>query len=197
MNKKSIVAIVIVFMAFMVSDAMAGPFGLRKGMSLKEIGGKPERIGNGIYKLIKVPKPHSAFEAYIVKVAPKGGLCWIKAIGKDIATSSYGIELKSAFQEMEKKLTAIYGEHETIDDLLPNSIWNEPSDWMMGLIKKERILIAIWDSEKGSHLPSDLKQVGLIAGATSGNTGYIAVEYSFTNKDSCDAELAKQEDDAL
>ena len=64
------------------------------------------------------------------------------------------------------------------------------------LFKKERILAAIWSIENGSHLPSDLKQVGLMADATSGDTGYIAVDYSFTNIDSCEAELAKQEDDA-
>ena len=107
MNKK-IITMFVLFLTLIVTNAMAGPFGLYKGMSLKEIGGKPEKLKNGIYK-VNVPKPHSAFEAYIVKVAPKGGLCWIKAIGKGIATSSYGIDLKSAFSKMEEKLGATYG----------------------------------------------------------------------------------------
>lgn len=197
MNKKSIVAIVIVLVSFMVSDVTAGPFGLHKGMSLKEIGGKPEKLGNGIYKVINVPKPHSAFEGYIVKVAPKGGLCWIKAIGKDIATSSYGVELKIAFHGMEEKLEARYGKHKSMDFLMPGSIWKDPNDWMMGLIKKERVLAAFWEAAEGSSLPTDLKEISLFAKPFGSGKGYIAIEYSFTNIDSCEAELAAQEDDAL
>jgi len=200
MNRK-IITMFVLFLTLIVTNAMAGPFGLYKGMSLKEIGGKPEKLqntilGNGIYK-INVPKPHSAFEAYIVKVAPKGGLCWIRAIGKDIATSSYGLELKSAFSEMEEKLGATYGKHEIMDVLYPGSIWDRPNDWMMGLIKKERILLAVWEKSEGSSLPSDIEQIGLIVGPTSRDKGYIEIEYSFTNKEACEAELAAGEDDAL
>jgi len=194
---RRIVAVVFLISILFVTEAMAGPFGLEKGMSLKEIGGKSEKIGHGVYKLSSVPKPHSAFEAYIVKVAPKGGLCWIKAIGKDIATSSYGIDLISAFSEMEEKLGATYGKHETMDFLMPGSIWNEPNEWMMGLIKKERVLAALWEKSEGSSLPSDIEQIGLIASSISCDKGYIAIEYSFTNKEACEAELAAQEDDAL
>lgn len=194
---KKIVAVSFLISILFVTEAMAGPFGLEKGMSLKDIGGKPEKVGHGIYKLSSVPKPHSAFEAYVVRIAPKGGLYWIKAIGKDIATSAYGLELKSAFSEMEEKLGATYGKHKTMDFLMPDSIWDEPNDWMMGLIKKERILAAIWEKSEGSSLPSDIESIGLIASPSAGDKGYIAIEYSFTNKDTCEAELAAQEDDAL
>lgn len=196
MNKKIIAAFVL-FATFLVTDAMSGPFGLEKGMSLKEIGGKPEKLENGTYKLINVPKPHSAFQGYIVRVAPKGGLCCIMAVVKDIETSSYGFELKRAFREMEKKLEATYGKHKTVDVLLPGSIWDKPNDWMMGLIKKERFLAAIWEAAEGSFLPTDLKQIGLIAIPIALDKGFISIKYSFTNIDSCEAELAAQEDDAL
>jgi len=178
-------------------ECVARPFGLEKGMSLKDIGGNPEEVGSGIYRLINAPKPHSAFEAYIIKVAPKGGLCWIKAVGKDMTTSSYGLELRNAFREMERKLATTYGKHKTMDFLMTGSIWNEQNEWMMGLIKKERILMAIWESTEGSSLPSDLKQIGLIAKANAQDNGYVAIEYSFINIDSCEAELAEQEDQAL
>ncbi len=194
---KKIVAVLFLTSFLFVTYAMAGPFGLEKGMTLKGIGGNPEKVGHGIYKLDSVPKPHSAFEAYVVRIAPKGGLYWIKAIGKDIETSTYGMELKSAFNEMKEKLGATYGKHKTMDVLLPGSIWDEPNDWMMGLIKKERILAAIWEKSEGSSLPSEIEQIGLIASPTSRDKGYIAIEYSFTNKDDCEAELAAQEDDAL
>lgn len=182
---------------FCATNAVAGPFGLEMGMSLKDIGGAPQKLAPGKYKLTNVPKSHSAFEAYVVQVAPKGGLCWIKAVGKDISTSSYGIELKSAFKDMEQKLEASYGKHKTMDFLMSGSIWHEPNDWMMGLIKKERVLAAIWEKSEGSSLPSDIEQIGLIASPISGDKGYISIEYSFTNKESCEAEIAAQEDNAL
>ncbi len=196
MLKKTIILIVL-FGLFIVSNAIAGPFGLEMGMPLKEIGGEPEKISHGKYRLTNVPKPHSAFEAYVVQVAPKGGLCWIKAIGKDIRTSSYGHELKSAFSDMEERLESAYGKHKKMDILFSGSIWDEPRDWMMSLIKKERILASVWDESKGSNLPSDLKKIGLIASPSARDKGYISIEYSFTNEDSCEAELAAQEDDAL
>jgi hypothetical protein len=138
---------------FCATGATAGPFGLEMGMSLKDIGGKPEKVGPGKYKLTNVPRPHSAFGMYVVQVAPVGGLCWIKAIGKTLATSSYGIELKSALKKMEQKLEASYGKHKTIDFLMPGSYWDEPRDWMTGLIKKERVFGAIWEAEEKSSLP--------------------------------------------
>lgn len=180
-----------------VTNAMAGPFGLDMGMTLKDMGGKAEKVANGKYKLTTVPKPHSAFEAYVVQLAPKGGLCWIKAIGKDIPTSAYGIELKSAFNDMKGKLEKVYGKHETTDLLMPGSIWDEPNDFMMAMIKKERFLMAIWDNEKGSTFTDNIKKVGLIALPAGRDKGYISVEYSFTNEKACEAELAAQEDGAL
>ncbi len=179
------------------TNTFAGPFGLHMGMSVKKIGGKPEKIAPGKYKLVKVPKPHSAFEMYVVKIAPKGGLCWIKAIGKDISTSSYGFELKSAFNKMKGKLEKSYGKHETTDLLMPKSIWNEPNEFMTAMIKKERFLMAIWNRAKGSKLPHNLEEIGLIALPGGREKGYLAIEYSFTNEESCDAELAAQEDGAL
>ncbi|CRI63934.1 conserved exported hypothetical protein [Thiocapsa sp. KS1] len=179
-----------------LGNAFAGPFGLDMGMSLKGLD-EPEKLGHGKYKIANPPKPHSAFEAYIVQVAPESGLCWIKAIGKNIRTSSYGFELQSAFNEMKGRLSGVYGEHETTDLLFPGSIWDEPDDWMMGLVKKERMLGAAWGAAKGSKLPPDIESVFLAAMPASGDAGYIIVEYSFANEPSCEAELAAQEDDAL
>lgn len=182
---------------FCATSALAGPFGLEMGMSLQAIGGEPEKLGSGKYRLTNVPKPHSAFEAYIVQVAPKSGLCWVKAIGEDIPTSVFGTQLKSKFEQMKDKLEKSYGKHETIDFLMPGSIWNEPKDFMMGMIKKERFLMAIWSGEKNSTLTDNLKQIGLIASPSARDTGHLAIEYSFENEKSCEAELAAQEDGSL
>ena len=77
-----------------------GPFGLWMGMRVPDLGSSYQEIGNGLYRLEDVPTPHSAFEGYVLKVGPSAGLGWIKAVGKTIATNSYGTQLISAFDEM-------------------------------------------------------------------------------------------------
>ena len=175
----------------------AKPFGLRMGMSLVEIGGTHELINPGFYKLSNVPRPHSAFEAYAARVAPKIGLCYIQAAGKNIETSSYGYELIMAFNEMESKLEALYGRHKKVDELFSGSIWNEPNEWMMGLIQKERVLVATWERKDGSTLPDNLINVGLVALPIDRNTGYIMVDYTFSNYQEGIKAISAQEDDAL
>lgn len=196
MNKPVKIIASVAFILF-AQVANAGPFGLNMGMTIKQIDANAKQAAPGVFTTSKVPKPHSAFETYAVKVGSKSGLCWIKAIGKDISTSAYGIELKSAFEEMEQKLTKAYGKGEKTDLLLPGSIWKEPNEFMMAMIKKERFLMAVWEKNKGSELKDDLVQVGLIASPGGRDKGYLSLEYSFSNKDACDKEIAAQEDNAL
>lgn len=190
--------ILIASLGICVNSAFAaGPFGLDMGMSVKSIDKNAKQAAPFVYLTTNVPKPHSAFESYAIKAAPKMGLCWLKGIGKDISTSSYGVELKSAFSEMNEKLTKRYGKGETTDLLMPGSIWKKPNDFMMAMRKKERFLMAVWEKEKGSKLDGNLIQVALVASPSGRDKGYISIEYSFSNKKACDEEIAATEDDAL
>lgn len=175
---------------------MALPFGLRQGMALAEIGTDLNEVARGKYVVVP-PKPHSAFELYVVKVAPVAGLGWIKANGSKVRTSVYGLELRSAFHELKTKLEGTYGPCKVADGLAVGSIWNEPKDWMMGLLKNERYLRATWSSEASSTLPEGLKSIVLVAQAQDDELGNIVLEYSFSNRAVCDAELSAEEDVAL
>ena len=82
------------------------------------------------------------------------------------------------------------------DLLLNGSIWDEPRDFMMGLLNRERYLLTEWSSQ--ATLVSDaLAEVGLVASALDGTSGYISVEYSFENAAAAEAEMATAEDQAL
>lgn len=173
-----------------------GPFGVAMGMSVDEIGVAFEEVAPFKYLLETVPKPHSAFTRYVVQAPPICGLSWLKAIGHTITTNPYGITLRTSFEEMEAKLIAAYGSGERIDILMHDSIWNEPRDWMTGLVKGERILMTNWSVESRA-LPDSLSAIGLLAIGLDSESGYIAIEYSFENSASADAEIAAAEDDAL
>lgn len=191
------ILLVTVFAVLFAQYTIAGPFGLSMGMTIKDIDSKAQKVAPNVYLTKEVPKPHSAFDEYVVKIGPKNGLCWIKAIGADISTSSYGIELKSAFDEMAGKLKKAYGKGEITGMLLPGSIWDAPNEFMMAMIKQERFLMAIWQKEKGSKLEDGLSEIGLIASASGRENGYLSLEYSFSNKEACNKEIDELEDDAL
>jgi len=174
-----------------------GPFGLWMGMTASEVEASLEELAPCKFRASAVPKPHSAFESYILQIAPRSGLSWIKAIGKTVETSAYGLELKSAFESMEAKLTATYGKHKKLDFLMQDSIWGEPRDWMQALLSRERIFMAEWSRKDGSSLGDSLSSIALVAGVYNTSSGYIAIEYSFQNGSNADAEIAALEDEAL
>ncbi|MNY11226.1 hypothetical protein D3C86_1442420 [compost metagenome] len=177
--------------AMLVAD---GPFGLAMGMTKEMFKGQLKPAGNGVYLFDNPPKSHPQFEQYAVKISDKSGLCWIKGIGKDILVNGHGVQLKSEYDDFEKKLDERYGSHKRTDFLVSGSIWKDPEDWMRGLQKEDRYLFSVWEGGNKT-LPNELSQVALVANANDGQEGYLSLEYSFTNKKACDEEI-KQKNDA-
>jgi hypothetical protein len=179
-----------------------GPFGFKQGLTRTEIEsmtGEPSTLLPGSknsYLINTAPKPHGAFEKYVAVVGNVSGLCAVRGIGKDITSSRHGIQLKASFNEMEATLSELYGPSEKTDHLLPGSIWKEPEDWMMGLVKEERFLFAQWP-RKGQALKNELDSVALGARAKSGDTGYLVLEYLFQNHEQCSEESKAAEKNAL
>lgn len=170
-------------------SAVAGPFGLERGMTLSDLGEYTESIVPGKYILETVPNPNPAFEEYIVEIGPDTGLCWIKAIGETITTNPYGAELKTEFSKLQKIVESIYGLHKLIDGVVLGSRWEDPAEWMLGLVNEERLLAAFWDPQSGSTLPDGMATIDLVASPSSRDSGYIAIEYSFDNSMKCKTEL--------
>ena len=164
---------------------------------LDKLGIRSQAISPGKYRLDAVPKPHSAFEGYVVQIAPRAGLSWIKGIGTTIESSVFGLELKGAFDALESKLASTYGRFNRTDMLLPDSIWNEPREWMQSLLNRERYLLTGWSREHGSSLPDSLQSVGLVCTAIDTESGFLGLEYSFENEPLAEAEISAAEDDAL
>lgn len=168
--------------------AVAGPFGVDMGMKVEELGEPESILSTGYYHFATLPKSHPAFEGYVVQATPEQGICWIKAVGLDIPTNEDGSELRAGFEEMRVKLQRVYGKHDMTNHLDPESIWNEPEDFMAGILFDERVYIADWSADYGSTLDDNLIKVGLLAEATENTIGYYSVEYYFENHERCDAE---------
>ena len=175
----------------------SGPFGLAKGLRKEDLPGQLQEIKPCFFQTDKLPKTHSASTHYFVQITPVQGLSWVKSIGNTIQTNPYGIELRTAFEDMRGKLEKIYGKSESIDYLMYESIWNEPRDWMQAIQNGERKLAAIWENKGNTKLPSSLENVFLYVAANDAYSGWIAIEYTFDNYPASEQELAMLEDDAL
>jgi len=102
-----------------------GPFGLAKGIKREEFDIALAEVQPCIFHAETLPKKHSAFQYYFMRITPVQGLAWIKAVGNNIQTNPYGFELKATFDEMKEKLQKIYGKPKLVDFLMHDSIWKE------------------------------------------------------------------------
>jgi hypothetical protein len=133
--------------------------------------------------LITVPKPHSAFETYYLIFGPQG-LVKIMASAKTLETNGFGQALKDAFLDLRDAVARTYGTPDTYDTLTPGSIWDEPKDWVMGVLKKERALEASWPAAAALKLPNRITAIGITTRALSPSAGYVRLDYFFEGFDS-------------
>lgn len=184
-----------------------GPFGVKMGISLDDLRGAVE-LKDGDSKFTfeskQAPSPHDAFEVYLYTLTEETGLCKVAALGKPVTTSRAGFELRSEFASLQTALTERYGKPSTKYDFLSRgSIWNESQDWMMGLLKKDRILTTFWiaspedKSTPKADLPNNLETIVLEANAESSETGRIAIRYAFKNETACVDLIKKSRHKAL
>jgi hypothetical protein len=166
----------------LVGSCSAGPFGFEYGMTkdavIKLVGKDAVKEDKGDTLILRTaPRPHELFESYIVIISPERGLLKVLASSQDINTSRYGDEIKAQFEIIRKGLENVYGEPtDTLDFLRAGSIWNEPRDWLMGLLKKERTLEVFW----GFKPPKQhLTTVDLEATALTTETAYLRLSYEF------------------
>ena len=185
-----------------VGPVTDGPFGLVMGTSLAELTaelGEPAPAATpGFFTLPEVPRPHSKLDTYVVRVSPSHGLCLVRAVSAPITTSGHGIELRSAFKNLEVQLAKAYGEPDTrTDRVLEGSLWDEPDEFVMGLLKKERQLQTAWNAADGEALKDGVVEILLNGSAERTDTGRVDVQYRFANYEACAAELSAEDVDAL
>jgi hypothetical protein len=64
---------------------------------------------------------------------------------------------------------------------------------MMGLLKKERLIQAVWSGETGARLKNGIGAVSLTATAKTTTEGYVTLSYEFDNFATCQKEIQEAE----
>ena len=183
-----------------------GIFGLKKGMSINEIrtldfGDIKQHPDNPDVYMINEPKkpkdvtlvqlfvtpPNGQLPFALAKnakaialvqlfVTPPNGLLKIGFIWS-IKTNVYGDGIRQKFDELHDILTKKYGKGKKYDYLKHDSIWDEPKDWMMGLLKEERRLV--WFSDITGSNKQTLTGIALEAQAFSREKAALYLKYEF------------------
>lgn len=179
-----------------------GPFGFYYGETREQI---IASIGkSAVTKIVgarldvsTAPKPYHGIESYILWVSPERGLLKIIAVGDNIETNDSGDQLIQAYRQVQTALVSVYGTptHD-FDFLKVESIWKEPNEWMMGLLKKDRYLDTSWDGDK-TNLPNHLSDVSVDTIALRTDTGYLKITYEFEGWDAFVDQLRDQENKVL
>lgn len=179
-----------------------GPFGIQMGLTKQQVldatGARALPDNPFTYVSSKAPKSHVAFQDYAYTIGDQAGLCSVVGLGDDFDADAYGNAVRSNFSAIEDALTKKYGEPTSTEkDLETGSIWNEPKDWMMGLLKNERSFRVEWKSSQAHPLPDHLELIRLNARATRSDKAALAILYRFENGDACDKEVAAKRDASL
>lgn len=174
-----------------------GPFGVRMGMPLSELEALagPLQTKDGFsYLGSTAPTPHSRFTTYRFLVAEGVGLCGVKGATESIPSNVFGEGITDAFAEISEPLQEKYGKPSfAFDYVQRGSLWREPQDWMMGLLKEDRTLRSSWfkgefkelKGKNPANLPATLNSIVLKAVAYDMAAGYLVIDYSFENNDEC------------
>jgi hypothetical protein len=168
----------------------AGPFGFDLNKQPPSIYCKAKETAT-YFKCTSAPKPHSMMESYIIQYTDAAGICWLKAVGFTQDVNIYGDELTSRLALIGKQISKKYGPpNENIDELRDGSIWDEPRDYMMSMLKDERWTWQKWNLDKAAN--QGLHTIYVNPDALSRDRAYVTVEFYYS--DSC--ESTAQEADA-
>lgn len=187
---------VLVLVLMVCKFSNAAGFGFKMGEAPESYSCDAIAASPGYYECA-APKPHSAFESYIISASKEHGICWVKGIGKNISDNGYGTHTKSAHENLETLLSKAYGSVSKMSDfILPNSLWDDSNEWLMSIARKERVYTSIWNDLEVTSKP-DLKSIYLASNATGGKTGYIVLEYYAKYQSDCKRANAESESNAL
>ena len=161
-----------------------GPFGFIAGSDISKYAGCTPREGSSTqYRCVSVPKPHDDMELYTVTYTPETGICRVYAASRTVTDSVFGERTRDLANELIQQISSSYGPPERYDFLRRGSIWKEPQDWMMALLKEERSFSAFWTKK----MKNRVRGISLDARALKTDAGWVGLSFEFDNYDACEA----------
>ncbi len=193
--KRLLVGWITTWMIFATANpAFAGePFGFDVGKHPKTYGFCKKMKKNSYWwNCASAPRPHSAFETYLLQYVEGVGICIIKGIGATIQNDSYGTSLRSKIDELHGQLAKKYGTGEKNDFLKTGSIWDKANEWTIAIEKNERLYAYVWRTKDGFRPVENVIRLVVAAQAVS-RSGYAAVEFHLASNTACEKKISEEE----
>jgi hypothetical protein len=175
------------------AQAADGPFGISMGEPGDTLVFDND-IGDGYFVLKGVPSPHSHFESYVVMFHPSTGICLFQAVGIDVPTGPDGAALKVEYEFVAGLVSKAYGNYDHYEHLADGSILAGDANYMNAIVNGEMSLQASWDEESNANLKQDIGEILLLGKATDAATGYVLLQYRFTNWAECSDKIEAEND---
>ena len=115
------------------------------------------------------------------------GICEIKGL-QEVSTGGHGVEARTAFDNLEERLTELYGQPTDENKRLrPNPMWGGEHEWVMSLITKERMHQSIWKLDYAVIVAN-------LSATELGGEANVAVLYGIPEHEECkkDAERSSE-----
>ena len=101
--------------------------------------------------------------------------------------------MRSHYENIRDALVQRYGPGKEFDYVRTGSLWDEPRDFMMGLLRGDRKLQTFWIRDTQPDLPDNVSAIAVQANAANSHEAYINVSYEFSNFERCKAELERSQ----
>jgi hypothetical protein len=162
-----------------------GPFGVNMGTPVENYKACQPKDTAGYYRCSTLPRTHEDIEYYIIESWPATGVCFVKGMGNTISIDVYGTTLRAKVDEIAAQMSETYGRADKNDFLGVGSIWKDPRDWSMAILKNERYYSYNWSNKTGASLKDGIAKIYVGARGLTTDKGYVVVEFYFQNEPNC------------
>lgn len=180
-----------------------GPFGLKEGLTAKELVEKFNFLeineSEGIF-IGTPPKPINGYGTYYLIIGKNTGLCKISAIKNIKDVNGQGDQIKYEARALKDLLALKYGEPSKFYDFSTSDTYDRnPQYWMMGLKEESVFFSYYWNEEtsKKIDLKNNIKYIKVETSADSYSSGFVILRYVFNNQIECESEFKKSAADNL
>lgn len=166
--------------------AQSAPFGVRPGMSLRELGKRVplEPEGGHWYVSSTAPAPDAGFTEYRYLVTPRHGLCKVVAYAVGIPADPQGRAVQAKYEALSATVVERFGEPSKHDALRDSSTWRRPEDWMKALSLGDRLLASTWEPDPGKP-GAQVESIQIRALSDDPRVGHVFASYELRGAGKC------------
>ena len=192
-------SIILLVMFLACNAALANaPFGFEVNVSPSQYEFCSPSERRDVYLCTGAPKPHGAFDTYILWYFHNIGLCKTVAVGNTIENDAYGELARKRTDKIARQIEKKYGPAtDKCDFLNAGSIWDEARDWMRALSRNERSYVYSWSRDRGYIPVGNVDTILLQVRGDNASEGYITAAFEFGNMSRCTSAKNEAESDAF